>query len=326
MQPPTDPLCSIWKAGKCEKCADRAYFYNGVCTAVSDHCQTWDALDGRCLTCYKGYNLGNGACVLADQKGPTDLGCKVWDWDNQKCLECSSRHIFSNGACVPVDNLCRTFDQSGACTACYKGYLLQNGKCNYFELERPQDLGCKVWNWDEQICFECSYNWVYRDGKGCVPVSTDCQKWNDNGDCTACYKGYNLANGACVLADQKGPSDLGCKRWDWDNQKCLECSARWTFDTNGVCQPVDNNCASWGTYGECTACYTGYAVNQGKCEAVNVVCKSTGADGACTACYNGYVLLRKTCVPISKLASLYQYYSECCPEKLASLQNEKRLL
>lgn len=39
---------------------------NGVCHAVSDNCQTWDNLDGKCLTCYKGYNLNTGACVLAD--------------------------------------------------------------------------------------------------------------------------------------------------------------------------------------------------------------------------------------------------------------------
>jgi hypothetical protein len=62
-QPVSDPLGASWKDGKCIKCAYRAYFNNGVCNSVSDNCQTWDQLDGKCLTCYKGYNLNDKACV-----------------------------------------------------------------------------------------------------------------------------------------------------------------------------------------------------------------------------------------------------------------------
>lgn len=36
-------------------------------------------------------------------------------------------------------------------------------------------------------------------------------------------------NGACVLVDAGYPIDLGCKTWDWERQKCLECSSRWVF-------------------------------------------------------------------------------------------------
>ena len=46
---------------------------------------------------------------------------------------------------------------------------------------------------------------------------------DESGDCTRCYKGYDLIEGACVFSDfnNQGPSDLGCKTWDWDNQVCL---------------------------------------------------------------------------------------------------------
>lgn len=56
----------------------------------------------------------------------------------------------------------------------------------------------------------------------CQPVSDNCQTWdNYDGKCLTCYKGYKFDQGLCVLADQEGPKDLGCKVWDWDNKKCL---------------------------------------------------------------------------------------------------------
>ena len=86
----------------------------------------------------------------------------------------------------------------------------------------PADLGCKTWDWQNQICLACSRNWVATEN-GCVPVSDHCAAHDESGDCTRCYKGYDLVEGACVFSDfnNQGPSDLGCKTWDWDNQVCL---------------------------------------------------------------------------------------------------------
>ena len=65
----------------------------------------------------------------------------------------------------------------------------------------------------------------------CVPVDSFCSKFDRiNILCTACYKGYNLNKGVCVLAKNNEPNDIGCKVWDWDNQKCLQCSQRWFFN------------------------------------------------------------------------------------------------
>lgn len=143
--------------------------------------------------------------------------------------------------------------------------MLENGKCVVCNMDKPQDLGCKVWDWPKQICYECSDHWYYKEGQGCVPVSEVCKGADENGACTACYKGYHLENGACVLSDVKGPTDLGCKTWDWDNQKCLACSFRWTMDAYGKCVPVNDNCAVYDAAGICTTCYSGYSLNNGQC-------------------------------------------------------------
>ena len=43
--------------------------------------------------------------------------------------------------------------------------------------------------------------------------------------------------------NNQGPSDLGCKTWDWDNQVCLECSKNWISTKDG-CVPVNDHCAA----------------------------------------------------------------------------------
>ena len=144
-------MCAEWKDRNCVKCAQRAFYdEQGICREVNKNCNTWDAYDGLCLTCYKGFELDNNSnCVASDQTGPKDLGCKRWDWDNQKCLECSTRWVFgANGACVPVDNGCATFDGKGVCTACYSGYQILNGQCLLL------NISCKT-STSSGLCFTC---------------------------------------------------------------------------------------------------------------------------------------------------------------------------
>lgn len=99
-----------------------------MCVPVSDNCATSDA-QGLCTSCYKGYDLNSGSCIVSpsNTNAPLDLGCKIWDWDNNKCLECSKRYYFdSNRKCQAVSNLCNAFDsKSGACTSCFTGFILK---------------------------------------------------------------------------------------------------------------------------------------------------------------------------------------------------------
>ena len=39
---------------------------NGACKAVSDQCKTWNVSTGACLSCYDGWTLSNGACVVGE--------------------------------------------------------------------------------------------------------------------------------------------------------------------------------------------------------------------------------------------------------------------
>lgn len=98
--------------------------------------------------------------------------------------------------CVSVSTSCRTHDLSGRCTSCYKGYKLENSFCVLSDLNNqpPIDLGCASWDWDNQICLQCSNRFVLTSN-GCTPVSDNCRTFNSAGDCTLCYKGYEVSQG-----------------------------------------------------------------------------------------------------------------------------------
>ena len=61
------------------------------------------------------------------------------------------------------------------------------------------------------------------------------------------------------------PSDVGCGTWDWKNQVCLKCSENWVFNSNRVCVPVSDHCASHAEDGACTSCFEGYILSNGLC-------------------------------------------------------------
>jgi len=153
-------------------------------------------------------------------------------------------------------------------------------------------------------------------------VSDQCATFSPAGLCTSCYKGYNLNQGRCVEAPIQKVADVGCAQWDWDRQVCLRCSVNWVFDSRRVCIPVDTNCQTHSSTGQCTSCYQGYVLNSGKCEIGNSLCSQSNGSGACTECYTGYLLNNGNCVPLSKLANLALYYAKCCPERLATLSGE----
>lgn len=89
---------------------------------------------------------------------------------------------------------------------------------------KPSDLGCGKWDWDNQVCLSCSKGFFFNVEKICTPVSDQCTSFDSQtGLCTSCFKGYDVVNGTCTLSasNTAKPSDLGCAKWDWDNQVCL---------------------------------------------------------------------------------------------------------
>lgn len=102
-----DSLCAEFNGSTCVRCATRAYFNNGICSEVNVNCNTFDASTGVCLTCYNGYQLNNGQCIVSQVVLPTPP---------------SSVNLYANIYCKRVDSV-------GRCTQCFFGFRLENGDC-----------------------------------------------------------------------------------------------------------------------------------------------------------------------------------------------------
>ena len=55
-----DSLCAEWNGDICTKCSLGSYINkNGLCTQVDSSCQSFNKLNGDCLSCYSGYALSS---------------------------------------------------------------------------------------------------------------------------------------------------------------------------------------------------------------------------------------------------------------------------
>lgn len=96
---PADPNCVESANGACTKCASRWYLSNGVCTAVSNQCNTWDENTGACTSCFDGWTLNAGQCQSAGQQSTSsDPNCNQSD-ANGVCTKCNFRWVLKNGTC-----------------------------------------------------------------------------------------------------------------------------------------------------------------------------------------------------------------------------------
>jgi len=96
----TDAGCGTWDwdNNKCLKCGNYWYFnVDGVCSAVSPYCKTYDPATGACTTCFSGYALSNGVCSLS-----VNL-CK--SSDSTGCLSCYDGFALYQKKCISLDNI-----------------------------------------------------------------------------------------------------------------------------------------------------------------------------------------------------------------------------
>lgn len=78
--------------GACSQCQHRFINKNGICQQVNDQCETWDQTSGECLTCYGGYYLSQGNCVINNDGIPIVISPNA-------DTKCPPRSILKNGAC-----------------------------------------------------------------------------------------------------------------------------------------------------------------------------------------------------------------------------------
>jgi hypothetical protein len=127
-----DPNCYQFNGSQCVICSSRFYFgTNGICVLVNPQCQNYDNYTGACTSCYQGYIVSNGNCIIG-QIG--DANCQNYNSITQTCSQCYNGYYINQttGICTKMNTLCNQSNAyTGACINCFPGYALNinTGTC-----------------------------------------------------------------------------------------------------------------------------------------------------------------------------------------------------
>ena len=164
---------------------------SGACTALNPYCATSDLSNGNCLSCYNGYSLSQGNCVI--QATVTIPFCSITQ--GSTCIQCIQNYYLSNGKCNAVSTLCLTYDQNtGNCTSCIPGYFYQQNQCIFPSL--GIDPLCTFYT--NSYCTQCQSG-SYLSNFVCNVVDPNCSMFDYNAlVCKVCANGKFPNGPACI--------------------------------------------------------------------------------------------------------------------------------
>lgn len=177
------------------------------------------------------------------------------------------------------------------------------------------DPNCKTFV--NNVCVECSFR-HYQDSEGkCIEVNPDCQEYDSEGACTACYVGFKIQGTLCV-EDDTIAGDPNCAKWA--DGLCMKCSTGTFFDPSGMCKSVDPLCKTFSPLdGACQTCYVGFKLEGKKCvedkqnSGTNCAEFSEDQPNICLRCSKGYYFNSKeVCTKVSDLCATYNEKTGAC--------------
>jgi proprotein convertase subtilisin/kexin type 5 len=342
-----DANCKNLAIAACLEC--KTGFYIGadkICRPLPLNCQTAGPT-GSCLLCNAGFENNNGGCI----KTIVIPNCGLVDSVNNRCLNCNDRFYSSGNACASVSPNCNTYNSNnGWCFSCKSSdmVLQPDGTCvvpapqptrnpqtntqgssqgntqttNTQTSSQPttirgtvqgSDLNCREYSGTR--CTRCSTRYyVNQEINRCVPVNPLCKDSNSAGECTACYQGYKVESGKCIISQS---TDANCKANS--GGRCNECYQGYYYNqVERICKKVNPLCrGSNPANGACTGCYPGYALNtnNGNCEVSfkDPNCKDFKPDNTCRQCSSRYyVNSNGKCSPANPLCKDFNQNNGLC--------------
>lgn len=261
-----DPNCNTFNGDLCVKCSVGFFLNsNGKCQGTDPSCKTFNPSNGACLTCFAGFEVSNGTCIISKTQAAIP-NCNQVDLSSGKCTKCSFGYFFDQqGNCQQADPNCKSFDSIRfICTACYDGYSLNNASQCTKSQPAQGDPNCAKYG-ANNICVQCSKGAIFNPQNLCIVVDSSCLTFDPvTGSCTSCYAGYSIQNGSrtCLLSAATANSNPYCAKWS--GSVCQICASGSYFDSSGQCVVVDANCKeAVGTL--CNSCYNGYTLQNNSC-------------------------------------------------------------
>lgn len=230
------------------------------CQKMDPLCKTYTSTFSACASCYDGYTLQSGQCVISTQTSSQNNDPYCIKLQGASCVACASGYYLSpSGVCAQLNPLCKSSNLSnGNCIDCYGGYVLSGNTC----------------------IVAADLNIPY-----CVQYA--------GSSCVGCLNGYYPSNGTCALAN------VLCATYDQSNGACLSCIPGYVFQSGQCILPslgIDPNCAQY-TNSYCTQCQSGFALISYWCNPIDPSCTQFNpATNSCTVCSGGKVPQGTGCV------------------------------
>jgi len=279
----------------------------GVCQSCHYSCQTCLVPNNpnRCTSCTRDKRLVGGMCV------PFEVKYKKYKRPPSKCphlmasingvCKCIRGYVgdsltasTSDTYCLPCDYSCLTCYESNnpnACTSCYRGMYLHNGRCSLSLFPQPPTLQCS-------------------------PVCLNCTRANDPHQCTSCAMTNSLQrNGLCYCpAGNYNFSKTCVEPCDYP---CLECF----INDSSICTACPTNLLPLG--GTCL-CPNGTALaSEGECASCHVSCATCiepDNPNACSSCVDPRATLVNGMCLCPDTLMIYNNEGLCeCPEGLREI-------
>lgn len=207
---------------QCLKCIDRFYLRQNTCLRVNHLCKEYNS-EGACTSCFIGYALQGGKCLIDLTILPA-LNCVRVDSETGLCRQCDNRfYLHSKGFCIQVLPECKSFEaSSGKCTSCYMGFFLTNGFCEIIPASLLVPF-CRKYNpMDPRVCRQCVAGY-YLESNRCLPVSLSCMEYDEFlGSCNSCLASFILSEGNCMQQSAVEVLSPYCNEYN-KSGLCLKC-------------------------------------------------------------------------------------------------------
>ena len=303
------PGCRLYKtAGECMTCHDGYYLKSDTeCRTYSLdlNCNTFNPNEDECVDCSAKYTFNN-----ATKKCDPVIGCEEYSEDDTKCIKCEPDYYLnlSNNICyLRTQKNCDGFKENkDECENCQHGFYKDQNDSNICKRTTFVQQ-CTQYSPTSNSCNTCD-NTSYLNGNDCQTVAvlvSNCREYKANQECESCEDEHFLDNGNCepgsilnckVYASETNctacnegsyissgngcleySSDLFCKEFEPDQDKCKSCNEKYQMTSEGKCERIENCEKFTSDFHGCQECQADYflSTSTNKCtERQNKTCKT----------------------------------------------------
>ncbi len=332
------------------------------CVVGLENCELLENRE-NCKKCATGFSLVSFSC----EKGIIS-NCQAFNEEDnnseQKCLQCNAEYYLTvENTCLAgkVRDCTRLVDNNaGKCLQCDVGFvLIQKASADYCYPIAPE-LNCSTAQITQNTkygasisCQTCSKpNQFLVSDPNLIPIQTSCllfteipncktyntttQLSSTKYSCKECQADYfnDKAIGQCKARQY---SSSNCLKFDFEKDKCLECSLTTILTTLGECEPLPSGvtgCRNYSSATICVACQKNRYLQNNLCPQVSDLvlidkCLYYVGNGNCEKCEDNYFLKNNECLLASAQSCLtYKDIDTCesCPKNYGLVLDSKGTL